>query len=320
MSSDRSSLNANGAATPLWTRLWRYQAERFPLANHGILTLVFAAASCAFAAGLAGTAPSIAAIALAAIAGLCQFLLLRIADEHKDFATDSAHRPYRAVPRGLISLYELRVAGAIAAAIMLAAILVAHSNSLLFLAIATWAYFALMTLEFFAGDWLHRRPVVYLASHMVITPLIAWLLAGFQLARDGLPVTVLTTTAPAFFACAFFLGVVLELGRKIRSKADEETGVETYSGLWGAFGARNRLLAAAALALASMLLAIAQISGSLLVASLLGVAGSAALVALALRFRADVKGAGKKVETGASLFALSLLFALGIAPHVSFAP
>lgn len=323
MSSERSSLKpaaAVASAAPFLARLWRYQAERFPLVNHGILTLVFAASSCAFAAGIAGVAPSFAAIALATIAGLGQFLLLRIADEHKDFATDAAHRPYRAVPRGLISLFELRIVGAIAAAIMLTAILGAQSTSLLILGIATWVYFALMTIEFFIGDWLHRRPILYLASHMVITPLIAWLLAGFQLAHDGVPIAALARIAPAFLACAFFIGVVLELGRKIRSQADEEPGVETYSGLWGAAAARNSLLSCAALALASMLLAIAQISGSLGMAFLLGAAGSAALVISAFRFRPTIKGDGKKIETTTSLFALSLLLALGIAPHVSLTP
>src|SRR5262249_4792247 len=35
------------------------------------------------------------------------FLQLRIADEFKDFEEDSRYRPYRAVPRGLVTLREL---------------------------------------------------------------------------------------------------------------------------------------------------------------------------------------------------------------------
>ena len=47
------------------------------------------------------------------------FLQLRIADEFKDFADDLRFRPYRPVPRGLISLRELGVVGVIGALIQL---------------------------------------------------------------------------------------------------------------------------------------------------------------------------------------------------------
>ncbi len=320
--SDRSSLKSAvpGEGAHLLARLWTYQAERFPLANHGVLTLVFAASACAYAAGVTGSAPAIDAIVLATLTGLCQFLLLRIADEHKDYATDLAHRSYRAVPRGLVTLFELRVAGAVAIALMLGAIVAAGNLSLVALSLGVWLYFALMSFEFFVGDWLKRQPVLYLASHMVITPLIAWLLAGFQLAYDGAPMLVLPQSAWAFLVSAFFIGAVLELGRKIRSTNDEEPGVETYSALWGPMRARNAWLVTAALAEGAMLLAVAQVKGSLTVALILGGAGIATAVVTALRFRPALKGQGKRIETAASLFALAMLLALGLAPHMNFAP
>jgi 4-hydroxybenzoate polyprenyltransferase len=301
-------------------RLWRYQAERFPLANHGVLTLVFAAAVCSFAAAFVGRTPALLAIALAAIAGLCQFALLRIADEHKDFETDKAHRPYRAVPRGLVSLGELRMVGAVAAAVMLAAVAAAQSTGLALLTIVLWVYFALMTAEFFVGDWLKRRPVVYLLSHMVITPLLALVMAGFQLAHDGMALTALPVLVPALPLAILLLGVVMELGRKIRATSDEEPGVETYSALWGAARARTYCLITALAAAAAAVAAVSQIQGSVTAATLAAGAGVAILGVAAARFTPSQPGAGKRIEQASGAFALAVLLALGSAPHIGALP
>ena len=233
VSPERSPLKQQDVAGSFAARLWQYQSERFPLANHGALTLVFAVSACAFAAGFTGGWPSPTAILLAALAGLGQFALLRIADEHKDFATDSAHRPYRAVPRGLVTLGELRTVGVVAAALMLAAVALAQSLPLAILTVVIWIYFALMTMEFFAADWLKARPIVYLFSHMVITPLIAWLMAGFQLAHDGVALTDVPARAGGYLLSILFLGVVLEAIHQIRhrpgvAEVTELQALDTY--------------------------------------------------------------------------------------------
>jgi 4-hydroxybenzoate polyprenyltransferase len=307
-------------AGSLAARLWQYQSERFPLANHGVLTLVFAVSACAFAAGFNDGWPSPTAILLATLAGLGQFALLRVADEHKDFATDSAHRPYRAVPRGLVTLSELRTVGAVAAVLMLAAVAFAQSLPLAILTVAIWIYFALMTVEFFAAEWLKARPIVYLFSHMVITPLIAWLMAGFQLAHDGVALTEIPARAGGYLLSILFLGVVLELGRKIRATQDEEPGVETYSALWGPSVARNAWLAAGAASGVTLLIAIGQIQGSVTVA-LLGAAAGLAIMALSARaFTPSQPGSGKRIEQASGAFALAVLIALAVAPHVKALP
>ena len=37
-----------------------------------------------------------------------------------------------------------------------------------------WAWFGLMSKEFFARGWLRAHPIAYIASHMAIVPLIDW--------------------------------------------------------------------------------------------------------------------------------------------------
>ena len=91
------------------SKWWVYQKERFPVFAHGPLILAFSASAVCFSSLLRGTNPSLRSIAVAFITSFIFFLQLRIADEFKDFEEDSRYRPYRPVPRGLVTLHELGV-------------------------------------------------------------------------------------------------------------------------------------------------------------------------------------------------------------------
>ena len=83
-----------------------YQRERFPVAGHGPLVAAFSASAVCFSSLVRGrvAAPSAIALLVAFLTSLLFFLQLRIADEFKDFEEDSRYRPYRPVPRGLVTL------------------------------------------------------------------------------------------------------------------------------------------------------------------------------------------------------------------------
>src|SRR5213080_3698121 len=98
----------------LLRRLWIYQGERFPLLAHSILVAALTIGVSGFASAGRGW-PAPARLAAAFIVALGFFMLLRIADEFKDAADDAAYRPYRPVPRGLVTLREL---AGVAAAIL----------------------------------------------------------------------------------------------------------------------------------------------------------------------------------------------------------
>ena len=150
-----------------------YQRERFPLASHVPLVAAFSASAVCFSSLLRGhyAAPTAAALGVAFLTSLLFFLQLRIADEFKDFEEDSRFRPYRPVPRGLVTLRELAWLGAAAAGVQLA-LAFWLEPSLVWLLIATWLYLTLMTREFFVRRWLKKHPVVYMTSHMLILPLV----------------------------------------------------------------------------------------------------------------------------------------------------
>lgn len=211
-------------------RLWAYQRERFPLAAYvpliGISALSAAAWSAA-ARGRPGLPPwPVLAVGMATALGF--FFLLRVADEHKDAHVDRQFRPELPVPRGLVSLAELRRAGAaVALAAAVANALVAPR--LLFALVPAVAWAALMAREFFVAEWLRARPAAYLLSHMVVMPLLFAYLTGL----DWLAVPDPPERLPFFLALTFLNGILVEVGRKIRARESERPGVETYTATWG---------------------------------------------------------------------------------------
>lgn len=225
---------SNGSARlrTLLSRLWQYQRERFPLKKHGVVVAAFCLAGMSLSAAMrsAISLPDVAGFCVCSITTATLFLMLRIADEHKDREEDAAYRPYLPVPRGLVTLGELRAVFAVCMFVQLVLNAI-YYPALLVLLGSTWLYLFLMTEEFFVRNWLRKHHIVYLASHMVIMPIID----AYITACDWLPST--SGQAPSgllwFLLLSFCNGIVLEIGRKIRNPEEEEKGVETYSALWG---------------------------------------------------------------------------------------
>jgi 4-hydroxybenzoate polyprenyltransferase len=290
-------------------RWWIYQKERFPLLAHGPLIAAFSACAVSFSSLIRhAPVPGWEMYLTAFVVCLLMFLQLRIADEFKDAEDDARWRPYRAVPRGLVKLSELRVVFILAAAIQLALVLWLDPRLIWVMGIA-WTYLALMSVEFFCRDWLKARPVIYLVSHMGIMPLVDF----FGTACEWLP---RAGKAPGglgwFLAASFFNGIVIELGRKLRQPADEEEGVETYSALWGMKGGVTLWLLALVVTLANAVMAAGSIGFLIPVACGLG---AVLLVALAAVFGYAHRGmSGKKIELVSAVWTLALYLLLGLVP------
>jgi 4-hydroxybenzoate polyprenyltransferase len=212
-------------------RFYIYQKERFPFLAHGILIAAFSFSAvsysriCRGAPGFIDTKVFLAGVFIT----ITLFFLVRIFDEFKDREDDARFRKYLPVPRGLISFPELRTVGIIA--VVLQVIVNAwFFPKMLYLHAVVIGYLLLMGVEFFVPEWLKKRQMLYVISHMFIIPLVDiyasgldWLLAGVS-APFGLIF---------FFAVSYMNGIVLEFGRKIRPTEKEEPGVITYSALYG---------------------------------------------------------------------------------------
>ena len=154
-------------------RWWIYQRERFPVFAHGPLIAAFSLSAVCCSSLLRGDfrLPSSLSLLVAFGTALLFFLQLRIADEFKDFEEDARHRPYRPVPRGLVSLQELGIVGVLSAVVQLGLAWMLRPELALLL-VFVWFYLALMSKEFFVGSWMKSRPLFYMISHMAIVPLI----------------------------------------------------------------------------------------------------------------------------------------------------
>ena len=290
---------------------WRtYQRERFPLFAHGPLILAFSMCAVCYSTLVRGseTFPPARILSVAFISSLISFLHLRIADEFKDFEEDSRYRPYRPVPRGLVTLRELGFVWVCTGALQLVMALLLKP-ALLFPLLATWIYLGLMSREFFCRSWLKAHPFTYMWTHMLIMPLVDF----YATACDWI---VFESKPPKgllwFVAVSFFNGFVLEIGRKVRAPGEEETGVETYSMLWGRRNAVAMWWAAIALALASALIAASRV-GFLAPASL--TLGSLLLIAILLGARFLRRPTtGKTLEVFSGAWTLVLYLCLGVLP------
>lgn len=212
-------------------RFWIYQRERFPVFQHGILIIAFTFSSINYSlnARAGNGVPDLSVWITGGITSFLFFFLLRLFDEFKDAEEDARYRPYRPVPRGLISFGELKIMILVSLFIILVLNGLFAVRMLPIIAIVL-VYLALMTKEFFVSDWLKAHPVIYMVSHMFIMPL-------FDLYTTGLD-WHLQNQEPSrflllFLIISFFNGMVIETGRKIRSADIEEPGVETYSRIWG---------------------------------------------------------------------------------------
>ncbi len=212
-------------------RLYIYQQERFPVLANGLLITAFTFSAIAYSRicrGQEGFIP-LRDFVLGVMMSFTLFLLLRICDEHKDHKDDNQYRAYLPVPRGLVSLGELKAVG-IAIVVLQISMLLIFQVKMLGFYILVMGYLALMTKEFFVENWLRERQLIYILSHMMIIPLIDLYSSGLDWHLEGLS---LHLGIGLFILVSFLNGLVLEIGRKIRSVDGEEEGVLSYTKLYG---------------------------------------------------------------------------------------
>jgi hypothetical protein len=218
-------------AKSILARLFQYQKERFPLAVHIPLIAAFSfsaigySRSCRKAEGFIDWKDYMACV----LTNIIVFFILRVSDEYKDKEEDALYRKHLPVPRGLITLKELAKTTLILF-IIAATVNIIFYPTLLPLFFLAMGYMMLMRYEFFIADWLKRHQVAYIVSHMFIIPLADIYASSYDWKLNGVapPMGLI-----CFFIVSYLNGMVLEIGRKIRTPETEETGVLSYTNLWG---------------------------------------------------------------------------------------
>ena len=240
--SNPTSLNHQ---SPYLKRLTAYLNERFPLIGHGVLIVSYYSSNQFLAEVL--TRPgekllySVGSV-LGAITIFCIFFHLRVFDEHKDYEEDMKHYPHRVLQSGIISLWNLKVLGGIAIALelILASCWMPNDKpAALVSTLVVLVYSILMLKEFFVPKWLNKHFLIYAVSHMLIMPLLAMVVYSFATGEYF-------WTAPSWFWVYAFVGFFVtlnwEISRKIRAPEQEIEGVESYTKIFGTYGAAYAVL------------------------------------------------------------------------------
>ncbi len=219
---------------PFAKRFWIYQKERFPFLAHGVMisAFTFSAVSYSRICRQAEGFIELQDFLIGVFTTVSLFFLVRIFDEFKDREDDAKYRKYLPVPRGLISLKELRKAGLITLILQIS-LLATFQPQMLWPYFLVMLYLILMGFEFFVPKWLKKRHLLYITSHMFIIPLIDIYASGLDWRLEGAEPHLGLIW---FFAVSYMNGLVLEFGRKIRRPENEEEGVISYTSLYGPKG------------------------------------------------------------------------------------
>ena len=230
------------ATDPFPRRLRAYLRERFPLLGHGILIASYYSSNQFLAHVLAHPGEPMR-YSLATLAGavtlFCFMLHLRVFDEHKDYEEDCRYHPQRVLQRGLVTLRHLRWLGALAITLEVALSAWRGPGALFAWGVA-FLFSLLMLREFFVRDWLKRHFLLYATSHMLLMPLLSLMVYSFATGQAP-------TEAPGLFWLYAFVGFFVtfnwEVSRKIRAPEEEIEGVDSYTKVFGTYGAAWIVLA-----------------------------------------------------------------------------
>ncbi len=223
-------------------RFFAYLNERFPPLGNVLLILTYFSSNQFLATAL--TTPGRPMhydrwSLLGMLMLVCFFFHIRVFDEHKDYEDDCRHYPQRILQRGLVTLRQLKIAAAIAIATQIVIAAARGPQAFTAWAIA-FGFTLLMLREFFVPEFLKRHFLLYAVSHMLVMPLLALLVFSFVTRRWP-------WEAPPWFCLYAFVGFFVtfnwEVSRKIRAPEDEIEGVDSYTKIFGLFGAAYVVLA-----------------------------------------------------------------------------
>jgi 4-hydroxybenzoate polyprenyltransferase len=228
---------------------WQFTKERFDPLSHSLMMALFILAHFAVAelggrvnfATLTGNVslplaqpqlPAAMKIVLA-IGVVAFFFKLRLYDEIKDYELDCVINPTRPLARGLVTHSDLYKGIGLCIAVELMTFGVLGKTAFISMGIAI-LYSLLMYKEFFIKDIIRPHLTTYALMHtIVLTMLSSAIFAAimqvysWQLSKDML-----------FFALnCWCLFNIFEFGRKTFNSDEERENVESYSNIFGRYGA-----------------------------------------------------------------------------------
>jgi len=161
------------------------------------------------------------------------FFKLRLFDEVKDIESDAIHHPERPLPRGILMKGDIIRAVFIIIALELLLFSLYGLWALISAAIAI-SYSLIMYKEFFSKKWLRAHLTTYAATHTLIVIFIS---ATIFSALFNEPLIKIPPELVYFSFGSWFLFNIFEFGRKTFARQEEREGIDSYSKVFGRFGA-----------------------------------------------------------------------------------
>nr|WP_298141809.1 hypothetical protein [uncultured Pseudomonas sp.] len=252
------------SASPFASRFAAWLSERFPFANALLFFFIYLSTATVVRAGYAGAIELSLRDLIGCLITWSFFLLLRILDEHKDYAQDCLNHPQRVLQSGLIGLRHLKIAGGLALLAQGLWSLALDQQwgelpgpvSLAWAILLVWT--GLMTKEFFVPTWLNRHLTWYAISHMLVMPLAVWWLANL-----ALPGAELSPALLSAMSLALISGFCFEITRKTKGPEEERESIDSYSRIFGSRGAALLVLVLVSAMLGNQLWLLEQLLGAL---------------------------------------------------------
>lgn len=161
------------------------------------------------------------------------FFKLRLFDEIKDVEFDKMYHPERPLPRAVLKRKDILGATIILIVINIL-IFSFYGIYALISALITILYLLFMYKEFFARNWLRSHLTTYAITHTFIVVFISLTIFSALL---GKPITKIPANMIYFSLAGWFIFNIFEFGRKTFAEHEEKRGVDSYSKIFGKFGA-----------------------------------------------------------------------------------
>ncbi len=226
---------------------WIFTWERFdPLSHLIIITLFFLAHYAVYSAGLKEPNGEVNPLGIGkllwlAVGTAAFFFKLRLYDEIKDYEVDLHLNPTRPLVRGVLTHQDLQKGIVTCIGLELASFGWMGSKALISISAAI-LYSLLMYREFFIARHIRPYLTTYAISHTVVSVFLS--LALFSAMHSRFPFS-LSPDAYRFSLNSWCLFNIFEFGRKTFTSAEEHPSVDSYSKLFGRYGAIALVIAMA---------------------------------------------------------------------------
>lgn len=187
---------------------------------------------------------------LLAFGVLLFFFMLRLYDEVKDYKLDLQIHPQRPLPRGLVSVPEIKRWLVICAVVELACFGLLGVKPFVGMVIAV-SFSVLMYKEFFISSYLRSRLTTYAMMHTAVSILLSLAISS-AISSDF--IWSLESAAYYFALSSWCLFTIFEFSRKTFSSQEEKINIASYSKVFGRYGAAGLVILMALLSTSLLLL------------------------------------------------------------------